>query len=204
VAVLSWKSRGRAFQLSGRDLTCPYRCLQSRLVPINSKYRGVVDHAFISSLFPPQPSCLLADVDQDYPISCGLYYHPRLLHRSHISSRKYSTSLSISLVFASSITEHLTMPVAEESSLMSKPRSYQSRDLEGEQSKTASRVLGNKEIQESMAKTPQLLPNQDKRFAEPVHHSRRPHRKVRTGCANCKRRRIKVRLLTNIATCNTY
>jgi hypothetical protein len=80
-------------------------------------------------------------------------------------------------------------------------QSRQSRDFQGERATTASRMLGNQVIfrvngiRTPTTKMPRLLSNQEERSAEPVYHARRPHRKSRAGCANCKSRRVKVRFL---------
>ncbi|OJD25157.1 hypothetical protein ACJ73_03474 [Blastomyces percursus] len=60
---------------------------------------------------------------------------------------------------------------------------------------SANRVIGN-QVVFRVKNTRRLQPNtpsqqQSIKSAEPTFHSRRPHRKSRTGCSNCKKRRIK-------------
>src|SRR5436190_13971118 len=91
---------------------------------------------------------------------------------------------------------HTMMLVTSKLSPIPEPRSHQSGDCGGEPTMTTTRVLGKQAIfrvKDIRSSTAKVSLNQ-----KPIHHARRPHCKSRTGCANCKRRRVKVKTLITL------
>ncbi|PGH11360.1 hypothetical protein AJ80_07151 [Polytolypa hystricis UAMH7299] len=73
------------------------------------------------------------------------------------------------------------------------------------------RIVGNqvvfriKDARVTSSRAARQPPKEDNQSKDPVYHSRKPHRKSRTGCTNCKKRRVKCdETKPNCRKCQTY
>ncbi|KAI2059838.1 hypothetical protein LOZ40_006757 [Ophidiomyces ophidiicola] len=98
------------------------------------------------------------------------------------------------------------MPVAQpDMSQELRPQRLVQRDSNDDLTLSTNRVVKNQivfRVRDARRPAPRtrkpVAVEQDGASAEQAFHSRRPHRKSRTGCGNCKKRRVKVR------GCDTY